>query len=248
VITFFTTAKPFKGMDCIHQCNALKSWKQLGQQVILMGNDEGVAEVAFELGFDHIPDIQRSEYNTPLISSLFALAEQHAKNDLLVYANADIIFTSDFLRAVKLVKDMNGPIMMTGRRTDIDFDGELTFDDGWEDRLKRIRGELYIVHGMDYFVYRKGTYPDIPATLTVARPAWDNWMLDTALSRMTVINATESVLAAHPRHGCSHEKGKDWVWEGPEAVINKELIGDRIYQAHTERIPWIIRNMELVQK
>jgi hypothetical protein len=51
MLTFFTTAKPFRGHDGITQKNALKSWTLLHPdvEVILFGNEDGAAEVAEEL-------------------------------------------------------------------------------------------------------------------------------------------------------------------------------------------------------
>ena len=48
MLTFFTTAKPFKGHSAIIQRNALKSWTLLDPdiEVILFGDEEGAAEVA----------------------------------------------------------------------------------------------------------------------------------------------------------------------------------------------------------
>ena len=46
MLTFFTTAKPFREHDAIIQRNALKSWKLLHPdvEVIFFGDDEGAAE------------------------------------------------------------------------------------------------------------------------------------------------------------------------------------------------------------
>ena len=45
MLTFFTTAKPFRGQDGLIQQNALKSWKRLRPdvEVILFGDDAGAA-------------------------------------------------------------------------------------------------------------------------------------------------------------------------------------------------------------
>ena len=45
MLTFFTTAKPFRGHNAIIQRNALKSWTLLRPdvEVILFGDDEGAA-------------------------------------------------------------------------------------------------------------------------------------------------------------------------------------------------------------
>jgi hypothetical protein len=64
MLTFFTTAKPFRGHSETIQRNALKSWTLLGADVegILFGDDEGAADTARDLGIRHEPHVERSEY------------------------------------------------------------------------------------------------------------------------------------------------------------------------------------------
>ena len=53
LLTIFTTPKPFKETNIITiQRNALRSWQALGDEVevLMIGNDEGVAENARLLG------------------------------------------------------------------------------------------------------------------------------------------------------------------------------------------------------
>jgi hypothetical protein len=63
MLTFFTTAKPFRGHSATIQCNALQSWKLLHPdiEVILFGDEEGTAEVCAELGLRHEPHVERNE-------------------------------------------------------------------------------------------------------------------------------------------------------------------------------------------
>ena len=63
MLTFFTTAKPFKGHSGIIQRNALKSWTLVhpDAEVILFGNDEGAAGVAKELRIRHEPHTEKNE-------------------------------------------------------------------------------------------------------------------------------------------------------------------------------------------
>jgi len=57
MLTFFTTAKPFRGHSAVIQRNALQSWRLLHPEVevILFGNDEGAAEVCADLGLGYEP-------------------------------------------------------------------------------------------------------------------------------------------------------------------------------------------------
>lgn len=101
MLNIFSTPKPFKGLIKVIQTNAIRSWISLHPpcEVILFGNEEGTAEIASELGIRHIPDVERSEYGTPLISSLFRIAQSIGTHELMCYVNADIILMNDFMES-----------------------------------------------------------------------------------------------------------------------------------------------------
>ncbi len=65
------------------QRNAIQSWRSLGPgvEIILMGDDEGTQEAAREFGIRTIPDVARNASGTPLISSLFEKAQDHATHE-----------------------------------------------------------------------------------------------------------------------------------------------------------------------
>ena len=85
MMTIFSIPKPFKGHINTIQRNAIQSWLQLYPkcEVILFGDDEGVAETAVEFGILHIPEIEKTELGTPLLSSAFDSAQKIAKNQIL---------------------------------------------------------------------------------------------------------------------------------------------------------------------
>src|SRR6266567_7426313 len=89
MITFFTTAKPFRGHDGIIQRNALQSWKLLHPdvEVILFGDDEGAAEVCSELGLRHEPYVERHESGMKYLNYMFERAQTMALHDFLCYYN-----------------------------------------------------------------------------------------------------------------------------------------------------------------
>jgi len=105
MLTFFTTAKPFRAHDGIIQRNALKSWTLLHQdvEVILFGDEEGAGETARELGLRHEPHVGRNEFGTKRIYSMFFRAQAIARHALLCYINSDILLMRDFCDPVKLV-------------------------------------------------------------------------------------------------------------------------------------------------
>jgi hypothetical protein len=95
MITLFTAAKPSTGRAAVIQYNTLACRRALMPQseVILLGEEEGAAEVTKELGVRLVPDVERSEFGTPLLRSVFSKDEEQASFPLLIYANADILFT-----------------------------------------------------------------------------------------------------------------------------------------------------------
>ena len=230
MLTIFTTPKPFRGHIGIIQRNAILSWTKLRPvcEVILFGDDEGTAEVAAEFGVRHIPDVARNEFGTPLLNSLFAVAQRSASYDLMAYVNADIILLSDFMAAVRRMPKHS--FLMVGHRWDLDIHEALDFNRAdWEKQL-RIRvadaGKLHADSGIDYFVFRRGFWRDIPP-FAIGRRGWDNWLIYRARSiDAAVIDATETVTAIHQNHDYSHHpQGADGVWNGPEAKRNQELRG-----------------------
>ena len=98
-ITIFTLPKPFDDphIACI-QRNAIASWQALGEsvEVILIGDEAGIAETADELGTIHVGHVQRNEHGTPLVSDAFNIALASSQAEVLVFCNADVILLHDF--------------------------------------------------------------------------------------------------------------------------------------------------------
>src|SRR5260370_8231037 len=129
MLTFFTTAKPFRAHIGVIQRNAIQSWKALHPEIeiILFGNDEGAAEVAQEFGLRHEPHVACNELGTKRLNYLFARAPAIARHELLCYINCDIILMQDFCRAIERVGAMHRQFLMVGRRWDTDITEPLPF-------------------------------------------------------------------------------------------------------------------------
>ena len=71
LLTIFTAPKPFTNPHIATiQRNAIRSWLALPEvEVVLIGEEAGMAEVAVELGVRHIPDVKRNASGTPLMRS-----------------------------------------------------------------------------------------------------------------------------------------------------------------------------------
>ena len=104
ILTIFTAPKPFTNPHInMIQRNALHCWQSLGAavEVIMVGDEEGMAAVAAEYGVQHLPDVKCNRFGTPLISSIFGLARDASDSPLLMYANADILFFPDILNTAR---------------------------------------------------------------------------------------------------------------------------------------------------
>ncbi len=232
MITIFTIPKAFQGHIALIQRNAIQSWLKLSPacQIILCGDDPGVAEAASEFGIEHLPHIERNQYGTPLLSSAYQLAQQAAKHDFTCYTNGDIIFLSDLVQAVQKIPFQQ--FLMLGQRRDINITEALDFTrPDWEQSLRlevARHGTLRRFDYIDYFLFPTHTITDLP-DFAVGRPGWDNWLIYhlRALGR-PVIDATQAVMAVHQNHDYTHvPMAKGQAWEGPEADHNRLLMGGK---------------------
>jgi len=236
LLTIFSIPKPFLGHIGVIQRNAIRSWCELGPacEVLLFGDDQGVAEIAAELGVKHIPEVARNEFGTPLVNSLFARAERLASKRLLAYVNADIILMDDFPQAIERVPWRR--FLVIGQRWDMDIAEMLDFTaSDWKCRLRAevlMRGVLHPQLGVDYFVYPRGLWGEVPP-FAIGRTAWDNWLIYRArVLGARVIDATEVVMDVHQNHDHSYtslgqkalDPQNDFL-KGVEAKRNLELAG-----------------------
>ena len=232
MLTLLSAPKPFRGHIGVIQANAINSWLRLSPpcEVLLFGNEEGVAEAARRTGARHVPDVVRNRYGTPLLSDVFEQGAALAGTDLLCYVNADIILLQDFARAVQRVRERKARFLMVGRRVDVAVDQDLPCDQpGWAEQFctfVRSSGEPRGPEWIDYFVFPRGLYRGLPP-FTLGRAGFDNWLLWRARSHgVPVVDASEAVLAIHQRHDYSHHAaGQKGVWEGAEAQENQALMG-----------------------
>lgn len=211
MITFFTTAKPFRGHDGIIQRNALKSWKLLHPdvEVILFGDEEGAEEVCAEYGLRHEPHVERHEGKIPYVNFMFRRAQEIARHDYLCYSNCDIILLDDFLRACKKASKWRKLFLLVGQRWDTDINVLIDFNRPyWAQDLRQLaltRGAQQISYFIDFFLFSKGLYENIPP-LIVGHCYWDTWMVWKALSeRIPVLDASHFIVPVHQNHGYSPE-------------------------------------------
>lgn len=233
MLTIFSCPKAFCGHFNIIQRNAIRSWTLLDPrpEIILIGDDEGIAEICNEFGLRHIPEVERNEYGTPKVNSIFKVGQSEAKNSLVCYVNADIILLTGFLQAITNVDQYykGQQYLLCGRRWTVKLKDLLDFNlPDWELRLKDYTlsyGEIDSHHSTDYFVFPNGTFTDIPP-FAVGRYRHDKWFLYKSRKLgIPVIDASAEILAIHQCHDYSHAlSGKDkLIANSPEVEENIRL-------------------------
>jgi hypothetical protein len=236
MLTIFAVPKPFRGHIGIIQWNAIQSWVRLRPkcEIILLGDEEGVADVATTLDIKHEPCVARNEWGTPLVNSVFKVAESAASFPKLCYVNADILLLSDFLPALQVTWSYNNEVMMVGRRWDLDVVERLQFTADWEREIGetiRTRGRRQSHGAIDYFAFPKGIWEDIPP-FAIGRFRWDNWLLYDAISRkIPVVEMSEYVVPVHQNHNYSFHLNGGTVMGNAEVQRNLTLAKDesRLY-------------------
>jgi hypothetical protein len=231
-LTIFTAPKPFTDAHInVIQRNALATWTRLPDvEVLLIGEEAGMAEAAREFGLHHLPNVRRNETGTPLVSSIFALARQAGSSPLLAYVNADVLLLPDFVAAARTMAAQAERFLLVSQRWDLDVTEPLEFSDGWQNRLRSAvhgRGRLHPPAGSDYFVFPRECFTDIP-DFAIGRAGWDNWMIyEARRQKWPVVDATHDVTIIHQSHDYRHLPGGQPHYKLPESGENIRLAGGR---------------------
>lgn len=237
LVTLFTLPKPFgRDTDRI-QRNAINSWKRLAPdvEVLMIGDDAGIAETADELGVRHVAGINFNQQGTPLVSSAFELAHQHSDAPFLAYCNCDVILMEDFPQTLQiLAQDPSLPRFVAfGQRVDLDVDRLIDFEQPQQiaSLLENCRQAGIPSSNVckEYFVFPRNLYQHVPP-FAIGRGNWDNWMIHSAKSEhIPVVKVSEFVTAIHQSHDYSHTSAGRYQCyvSGEEAEENRRLAGGR---------------------
>lgn len=205
-LTIFSAPKAFTNPHISTiQRNAIQSWTHLGPQVqvLLVGEEEGLAQAAAEYSVPLIPNVKRNDSGTPLVSSIFQLARQASQSPLLAYVNADVLLLPDFVEAALQVAGQLERFLVIGQRWDLDVRALLDFSAGWEQRLqgdRQQRGRLHLPAGSDYFIFPRALFGEMPE-FAIGRAGWDNWMIYHARCQgWPVVDGTPTIKVIHQDH------------------------------------------------
>ena len=214
MITIFATPKPFEGQTAVDQKNAIISWKLMmpDAQIILIGDDFGTQECAKAMDICHAGGVKVNELGTPRLDSIFRIAQEKARYDILMYINADIVFTHPAGVQIDLLINhykRGNDILAVGRRLDTDIKFELTLDDtNLNSFYSNISSALSLAKlhgrsGLDYFIFNKNSF-EMPPFL-IGRPCWDNWLLwHCYKKKFSLIDCSNSLKILHQNHDYGH--------------------------------------------
>ena len=234
MLTIFTTAKPFRGHSAVIQRNAVRSWKILHPhvEIIMFGNEEGVAEMCAEVGARHEARTALHESGFPYLNAIFEEAQRLAKHEYACFVNCDIILREDFWEAFQKVVEWRDQFLMIGRRWDTNVVEPIPFESKtWSSDLRRkalAEGVKQKPTYIDLFVFRKGMYTNIPPMI-VSRSYWDGWIVGSTLARrIGVVDCTDFVVTVHQNHDYAyHPQGKVGTHGDFWAMRNYELAGGK---------------------
>ncbi len=234
-LCLFSIPKPFRGAAERLQQNALDSWRRLGSrvEVVLLGDEAGVAEAAREFGFLHCPKLSCNSQGTPLISDAWNAVRQATNTRQFLYSNADILFEQNLLTAAEVLDSWPANrYLAIGQRIESDLGEDVR---GWSNeqlqdwiRRQRREREKASVVCKDYFLFPRHLFLDVP-DFAVGRGNWDNWMVYHAhRSGIPVVDLTNAVVALHQPHDHRHSGGRRQAYVvGDEARENQRLAGGR---------------------
>jgi hypothetical protein len=230
LLTLFSAPKPFTNPHiAMIQRNAIMSWTLLEDvEIILLGDEVGLAEIAKEFNVKHFPNVKVNENGVPLISSMFEIARENSNSDLLCIINADMILMDDFVETTKQAIKLKDKFVLLSQRWDYDITSPIDFAEGWQLKLRKNVKEQNQLHrpaGSDFFLFPKSCYQDIP-NFTIGRAGWDNWMIYKARKEnWAVIDCTPSVMIVHQNHDYSHLPNAKPHYDHPDTNVNIQLAG-----------------------
>ncbi len=247
MLTIFSTPKPMHDDEVMRiQKNAFFSWSKLSpnNDVHIFAADEKGVDVARGLGFNTDDQIS-FKAGLPRLASLFERGAALGSNDVLMYVNADIVFLDDFMPVVQKVAEayQDKPFLMVGQRWNLILEEDLdVFSGNWCEHLRREvkeRGRLSPGSSIDYFVFPKGLWKQIP-DFTVGRIAFDNWLIYEARrlgADVIDLSPTTVVVHQHHEHFATNDSPprivdqkayKEFMWKrrkSPEAKEQIKLAG-----------------------
>lgn len=231
MLTIGALPKPFVGHIGVIQRNAIVSWRQLAPdvQIILCGNEIGVAEIAAEFGLEHVPEIARNQHGTPRLDAVFSALHTKARFAHICYANSDVILLSDWVQAMRALMARAQQFLAVGECWNLPVNNVLSWSQATEADLRRQVVHAGVRRGktaIDYFCFSRELFTNV-APLALGRAYFDNYLLAQALRRRAaLVDVTTAALVIHQNHDYAHIRGGFLETRfGTEAQENLRLAG-----------------------
>ena len=230
MITFLSSPKGFTGVSKENQYRAIQSWlaSTYGAEVILFGDSSGIDEAGRDLGVKVVKEIAAAPSGPPYFGAIAEYAAEHARHDLQIYLNCDILLRGTLEAMRRITFDQ---FLLVGQRIDLS-EGvyiDLTRPD-WKRTLEAAAqaggAKLHDASGIDYFGFRRGLWEGLPPII-IGRAGYDNALMAYCLRRrIPIVDATGIILALHQFHDYRHVAGqKQTVFLGEDARSNMRHAG-----------------------
>jgi hypothetical protein len=231
MLTIFSLPKAFAGHIGVIQRNAIMTWARLEPQpaIVLLGKDEGTAEMAQAVGARHIADVATNARGTPLLSDVLRRAREISQTPLTCLVNCDIILLQEFLDGVTKVARELPRFLAVAQRLNIKVSEPLDFTTTGERkfRCEVLRAGLPGSHtAIDVFVFPSDVYREVPP-LVLGRAWFDQWLIKEARHQgVAVVDISRCAQAIHQDHDYGHiANGQRGAYWGEEALGNLAIYG-----------------------
>lgn len=235
LLDIFTTTKPFSGRAAIHQENAFRSWRGNSEvgRIFVFGEVSGDSGVVEEVGAEIIVDTEKTDNGLPSVSAMFERASRDSELEIVMFTNADMIYTPDFFREVRAcAEEVKAPFLMVGSRFDFDNDDKFEFGDLTSfERFKGFAesgGMMHPPSGSDYFIFSRKQYEHHPLPpLWIGRGGWDLYMIYHARKfGISSVDLSPSGFGYHQNHDYGPREAVKAAGyrEDPEASYNLSLL------------------------
>ena len=206
MVTIFTTFE-FSSTKFNSNLNSLKNWKAVRgiNHFVLFTNCRKARSLGESLNFTVLPVTDSAIGGVPVLKTMFLTVLSLFPTSYVMYSNADIVFDVDSMDTVTTVDNyvkkrslMNKPVMIVGRRTNLDI--EKVKVESWEDVVRKsyYLGARFRYDALDYFIVNRNFPWDEIPKFVIGRVGYDNWIV--AFSRFnnfTVVDASNSIIAVH---------------------------------------------------
>ena len=200
-ISFVTVPRSFDNPEIAsHQLAAIHTWNMQDggkhNEIMLMTREanNSICHVARTHHYRCMDGV-RTQYDIPLLDSVFQLASTHATHSIVCFINSDIGLPpgwyASLLPLLQWVITQERPFLIAGPRLEFQSNTVWIPDQmPWHTFKTQHMNPTLGVHyapvndrAIDWFLFYRGTFVDDMPPFLIGRYTWDSWMLHHALRR-----------------------------------------------------------------